>query len=42
MFGSKMIYFDFRLVELPDGSQLINDKVKTPVDALTPEMQAEY
>ena len=42
MFDSKIINFDFRLVDLPDGSQLINDKVKTPVDALTPEMQLEY
>ena len=42
MFDSKIIYFDFRLVDLPHGLQLINDKVKTPVDALTPEMQTEY
>ena len=42
MLNTERICFDFRLVDLPDGSQLINDKVKTPIDALTPEMQVEY
>lgn len=39
---SEVVYFNFRIMEQADGSQLINDKVKTPIDSLTPEMQVEY
>ena len=34
--------FDFRIVNLPDGAQVIDPSVKTPVESLTPEMQLEY
>lgn len=34
--------FDFRIIDQPDGTQIIDTSIKTPVDALTPEMQIEY
>ena len=34
--------FDFRIINQPDGSQVIDPSVKTPVESLTPEMQLEY
>lgn len=37
-----MVYFNFRLIELQDGTQVIDESVKTPMDSLTPEMQMEY
>ena len=42
MFEKEIIYFNFRLIELPGGDQIIDDTIKTPMDALTPEMQMEY
>ena len=42
MFHGEMICFNFRILEQADGSQVINNKVKTPMDSLTPEMQMEY
>lgn len=42
MFEKEIIYFNFRLIELPGGDQIIDDTIKTPMDALTPEMQTEY
>lgn len=38
----EIIYFDFRIIEMPGGEQIIDDTIKTPMDALTPEMQMEY
>lgn len=42
MFNKETVCFDFRLIDMGDGTQVIDKSVKTPVDALTPEMQVEY
>lgn len=42
VFGKEVVCFDFRLVDMEDGSQVIDESMKTPMDSLTPEMQAEY
>lgn len=42
MFGKEVVYFDFRIIDMGDGTQVIDKSVKTPVDTLTPEMQVEY
>ena len=34
--------FDFRIIETPDGNQIIRDDLKTPYSALTPFQFAEY
>ena len=34
--------FDFRIIEQPDGTQIIDTAIKTPMESLTPEMQLEY
>lgn len=34
--------FDFRIIDMEDGSQVIDGSMKTPMDSLTPETQAEY
>ena len=34
--------FDFRIIEQPDGTQIIDPSIKTPMEELTPEMQLEY
>ena len=34
--------FDFRIIEQPDGTQIIDPTIKTPMNALTPEKQIEY
>lgn len=34
--------FDFRIIDQPDGTQVIDTTIKTPMDALTPEKQIEY
>ena len=34
--------FNFRLINLPDGNQVIDRSLKTPYDALTPEGMVEY
>lgn len=38
----KTVCFDFRIIEQSDGSQIIDTGMKTPMDALMPEMQTEY
>ena len=42
MFEKEVVCFDFRIIQQADGSQIIDDRVKTPIDLLTPEMQVEY
>lgn len=39
---NNVVYFDFRLINMPGGTQVIDESIKTPMDALTPEMQIEY
>ena len=34
--------FNFRIVELEDGNQIINRNLKTPYNALTPLQMVEY
>lgn len=34
--------FDFRLIETPDGNQVIDTTLKTPCDSLTPLQMVEY
>ena len=34
--------FDFRLINTPDGNQVIDTTLKTPYDALTPIEMMEY
>lgn len=34
--------FEFRIINLPDGTQIIDTTLKTPYDALTPFQMAEY
>lgn len=34
--------FDFRIIETPDGNQIIDRRLKTPYNALTPEQMIEY
>lgn len=34
--------FDFRIIDQPDGTQVIDTTIKTPMESLTPEMQLEY
>lgn len=34
--------FNFRLINLPDGNQIIDRNLKTPYEALTPEDMIEY
>ena len=34
--------FEFRLINLPDGNQLINEELKTPYSSLTPLEMLEY
>ena len=34
--------FDFRLVNTPDGNQLIDTTIKTPYESLTPLQMMEY
>lgn len=34
--------FEFRIVNLPDGTQVIDTTLKTPYDALTPLQMVEY
>lgn len=42
MFEKETVYFDFRIINIGNGTQVIDETIKTPVDALTPEMQVEY
>lgn len=34
--------FNFRIIETPDGNQIIRDDLKTPYSTLTPFQFAEY
>lgn len=34
--------FDFRLIDTADGNQIIDRKLKTPYNALTPLQMVEY
>lgn len=34
--------FDFRIIETPDGNQVIDHNLKTPYNALTPVQMLEY
>ena len=34
--------FDFRIIETPDGNQIIDRSLKTPYNALTPLQMLEY
>lgn len=34
--------FDFRIIELSDGNQIIDRNLKTPYNALTPSQMMEY
>lgn len=34
--------FNFRLINMPDGSQIIDSHLKTPINALTPSQMIEY
>lgn len=34
--------FNFRLINLPDGNQIIDTNLKTPYSSLTPSQMVEY
>lgn len=34
--------FDFRIINLPDGNQIIDDTLKTPFNSLTPSQMEDY
>lgn len=34
--------FDFRIIDTPDGNQIIDQSLKTPYAALTPLQMVEY
>ena len=34
--------FEFRIIDTPDGNQIIDRNLKTPYDALTPTQMMEY
>ncbi len=34
--------FDFRIIETPDGNQIIDRNLKTPYNSLTPLQMVEY
>ena len=34
--------FNFRLIDMPDGSQIIDTTLKTPYSSLTPLQMVEY
>ena len=34
--------FNFRIIELQDGNQIIDRNLKTPYEALTPSQMVEY
>ena len=34
--------FDFRIIDTPDGNQVIDRNLKTPSEALTPLQMVEY
>lgn len=37
-----MSEFNFRIIDLPDGNQVIRKDLRTPFNSLTPFEQAEY
>lgn len=34
--------FNFRLINMPDGNQVINNSLKTPINSITPFQMLEY
>ncbi len=34
--------FDFRIIDMADGNQIIDRSLKTPYDSLTPTQMVEY
>ena len=34
--------FDFRIIDMPDGSQVIEPSFKTPFNSLTPSQMEDY
>lgn len=34
--------FDFRIIDTPDGNQVIDPSLKTPYDSLTPSKMIDY
>lgn len=34
--------FDFRIIDTPDGNQIIDPSLKTPYNSLTPVQMVEY
>ncbi len=34
--------FDFRIIDTPDGNQIIDRSLKTPYDSITPVQMIEY
>ena len=34
--------FNFRIIDTPDGNQIIDPSIKTPYNALTPVQMVEY
>lgn len=35
-------YFNFRIIDMPDGSQIIDNSIKTPFNSLTLQKYMEY
>lgn len=40
--NNEIICFDFRIINLSGGVQVIDKSISTPIDSLTPETQVEY
>lgn len=38
----EIVCFDFRIIDMGNGVQVIDESVSTPIDSLTLEMQMEY
>lgn len=34
--------FNFRIIDTPDGNQIIDDTLKTPFNSLTPSLMEDY
>lgn len=42
MMNIKRVYFNFRLINLPNGDQIIDQTLRTPTNALTAVQMTEY
>lgn len=42
MNNKKVEYFNFRIINMPDGSQVIDQTLQTPEESLTPSEMIEY